>query len=86
LLAQATADRQIGQAEQELWVLTGTDEPDVTRIEAKVREIENLKGGQRMAFIRAVGEAARGLTDEQRKVLVGEMSPVSQTATSQPAP
>ncbi len=86
LLAQATTDRQIEQAEQELWVLTGADEPDVTKIEAKVREIEKLRGNQRMAFIRAVGEAARVLTDEQRKVLVGEMSPGPQAAASQPAP
>lgn len=84
LLTQATTDRQIEQAEQDLWVLTGTDEPDVRRIEAKVREIAKLKGDQRMAFIRAVGEAAKVLTDEQHKVLVGEMSPVPQTATSQP--
>lgn len=86
VLARATSDRQIDQAEQDLWVLTGTDKPDVRRIEAKVREMEKLKGDQRMAFIRAVGEAATVLTDEQRKVLVGEMPPVPQAATSQPVP
>ncbi len=86
LLAQATTNRQIEQAEQELWVLTGTDGPDVRTIEAKVREIEKLKGDQRLGFIHAVGEAARVLTDEQIEVLVGEKgSTEQQAATSQPA-
>jgi len=70
LLGQATFDRRIDQAEQEVWVLTSADVPDVASIEAKVREIAKLTGDKRIAYIRAVGNAAGVLTDEQRKSLV----------------
>lgn len=73
LLDQATFERTIAQAEQELWVLTGSDKPDATKIEAKIRDIEKQSGEKRIAFIRAVGEAAKVLTDEQRKALVGTL-------------
>ncbi len=73
LLEQATFERSIAQAEQELWVLTGSDKPDATKIEAKIRDIEKQSGEKRIAFIRAVGEAAKVLTDEQRKALVGTL-------------
>lgn len=75
LLGQATFDRWTGAGEQELWVLTSADAPDAAKIEAKVREIEKLGGDKRIAFIRAVGEAAKVLTDEQRKTLVGTLPP-----------
>ncbi len=52
--------------------------PDAAAIEAKVREIEKLRGDQRLAFIRAIGEAAKVLTDDQRRALAG-------TATEAPA-
>jgi Spy/CpxP family protein refolding chaperone len=78
LLDQATAQRKIDEAEQELWTLTASDQPDAARIEAKVREIEKLRGDQRMAFIRAVGEAAKVLTDEQRHVLLGVVQPTAE--------
>ncbi len=71
LLTKSTAQRKIDEAEQELWALTSADQPDAKQIEAKVREIEKLRGDQRLAFIRAVGEAARVLTDEQRQALLG---------------
>ncbi len=77
ILEQSTFDRRIGQAEQELWVLTGSDTPDSAKIEAKVREIEKLRADQRLAFIRAVGSAATVLTDEQRKQLTGTLPPDS---------
>ena len=70
-LAKSTADRAIQQAEQELWTLTAADQPDVAKIEAKIGEIVKLKGDQRIAFIRSVGEAARVLTDDQRAALLG---------------
>ena len=73
LLEQATFERTIAQAEQELWVLTGSDKPDATKIEAKIRDIEKQSDDKRIAFIRAVGEAAKALTDEQRKALVGTL-------------
>lgn len=71
LLAKGTADRAVAQAEQDLWTLTASDQPDATKIDAKVREIEKLQGDQRLDFIRAVGEAANLLTDEQRQSLLG---------------
>jgi Spy/CpxP family protein refolding chaperone len=71
LLDQASTQRKTEEADQELWMLTASDRPDAARIEAKVREIERLRGEQRLAFIRAVGEAAKVLTDEQRKALLG---------------
>lgn len=84
LLNQATLQRRIDQAEQELWDLTGADAPDATKVEAKAREIEQLKTEQRIAFIRDVGKAAAVLTDEQRQQLTG-MAPANPTpAPTQP--
>lgn len=71
LLAGASAKRQVDEAEQELWALTAADEPDVKAIEAKAKAIEAARSNQRLAFIRAVGEAAKVLTPEQRQQLVG---------------
>lgn len=82
LLGQATFDRWIDAAEQELWVLTSSDAPDAATIEAKVREIEKLRGDKRIAFIRAVGEAAKVLTDEQRRTLVGILPSEHTSATT----
>lgn len=73
LLEQASFDRQIAQAEQELWVLTSAGEPDAPAIEAKVREIGTLTAEQRLSFIQSVGKAAEKLTDEQRRVLAGDL-------------
>ncbi len=78
---QASAQRQVDQAEQELWVLTSSDQPDAMALETKVREIENLQGEQRIAFIRAVGEAARILTDDQRAALLGTAPAAAQIIT-----
>ncbi len=77
LLAKTTADRAVEQAEQDLWTLTAADQPDAAKIEAKIREIEKLRGDERLAFIRAVGEASKLLDDEQRKILTGFAPPVS---------
>lgn len=70
-LDQRTAERRIEEAEQELWTLTAAESPEIAKIEDKVRSIERLRGDQRLAFIRSVGEAARLLTPEQRAVLLG---------------
>lgn len=78
---QASAQRQVDQAEQELWVLTSSDQPDALALETKVRDIENLQGVQRIAFIRAVGEAARILTDDQRAALLGTAPSAAQIIT-----
>lgn len=71
LLKQGEVQRQIDAAEQEMWQLTGADQPQIAEIEKKAREIERLKADQRIAFIRAVGEAGKTLTDQQRKQLTG---------------
>lgn len=77
LLQQAEFQRKIEQAEQELWVLTAADQPDAAAIDKKVQEIAKLQGDQRVAFIRAVGESAQVLTDDQRKQLTGMLPPAS---------
>ena len=71
LLDRATSERRIEDAEQELWVLTAAEAPDGAKIEAKVRVIESARVDQRLAFIRAVGEAAKVLTAEQQTALLG---------------
>lgn len=77
---KATAQRKVEEAEQQLWELTAADQPDAAKIEAKVREVEKLRGDQRLAFIRSVGEAAQVLTDDQRKILLGYAQPATKTA------
>jgi hypothetical protein len=79
LLKQGQIQRQIDAAEQELWELTAADQPQVEDIDRKARQIERLRADQRIAFIRAVGESAKLLTEEQRDQLTG-------TASSQPVP
>ena len=85
LLAKRTADRSIEQAEQELWTLTASDQPDSAKIEAKVRQTEKLTGDSRLAFVRAVGDASKILTDEQRKILTG-FAPPAPAMPAAPAP
>jgi hypothetical protein len=80
LLDKEAAQRKIDDAEQELWQLTASDTPDAAAIQEKIQAIEKLRGDQRLAFIRSVGEAAKVLTDEQRKVLLGTMPPQKDTA------
>ena len=85
LLGGSSCDRKVEEAEQELWELTASDAPDAAAIEAKVREIEKLRADQRLAFIRAVGEAAKVLTDDQRRVLAGTVTETSsRPATAKP--
>ena len=74
-LNKASADRKGQEAEQQLWKITASDEPNPSEIETKVREIEKLHVAQRLAFIRSVGEAAKVLTEEQTKILLGTMMP-----------
>ena len=80
ILAKSTVDRAVEQAEQALWTLTAADQPNATQIEAKIREIEKLRGDERLSFIRAVGDASRLLTDEQRKSLTGFAPPAPAAA------
>jgi len=85
MLDQSDMDRRIEDAEQDLWVLTSVDSPNVVKIEGKIQAIEKLRSTQRMNFIRAVGGAAKVLTPEQRNALLGTepasmQSPVRRTA------
>lgn len=83
-LAKNKSDREIEQAEQELWELTAADQPDAGKIETRIREIEKLRGDQRLAFIRSAGDAAKVLTDEQRKQLVGLAAPAKAGTSTAP--
>ncbi|MGC1479113.1 MAG: periplasmic heavy metal sensor [Chthoniobacterales bacterium] len=83
LLDQAATDRQIAEANQTLFTLTGADQPDAEKIDTEITEIENLAAERRRAFIRQVGKAAQLLTEDQRKILVGQPMPDASTpATS----
>ena len=75
LLDRSNAERRIEQAEQELWTLTGADQPDAPKVQAKLQEIEQLRTAQRIGFIRAVGEASKQLTAEQQNALLGTATP-----------
>ena len=89
LLDRSSFDRRIEDAEQELWTLTAADTPDTAKIDAKVRAIEKLRGDQRVAFIRAVGEAGKILTSDQQAALLGTKPPAGNSpppAASKPAP
>jgi len=86
LLAKSTADRAVEQAEQALWTFTAAAQPDATQVEAKIREIEKLRGDERLSFIRAVGDASKILTDEQRKSLTGFALPASAAPATAPMP
>ena len=74
LLDRASTQRRIDQGEQELYILTGADQPDTSKIQAKVTEIEKLRGDDRMNFIQAVAEATKVLTHEQHMALIGTMT------------
>lgn len=84
-LEQATFDRRIDEAEQELWTLTAADTPELAKVDAAVRAVEKLRGDKRLAFIKAVGEAGTVLTSDQRKALLGG-APGTAGAPSAPAP
>lgn len=84
LVDQSNQQRKIDEAEQALWLLTAAEQPDAASVEAKIREIEKLQADQRLGFIRAVGEAAKVLTDDQRKMVLG-LAPMPGSAASSPS-
>lgn len=88
MLDRANFDRRIEDAEQELWTLTGADAPDAAKIETKIVAIEKLRGDQRIAFIRAVGEAGKVLTADQTAALLGTKPPAGSGSarSKKPAP
>ena len=85
LLDVATSERKISQAEQELWLLTAADKPVAAAIEAKIRAIASLQADMRLLQIRAVGEAAKLLTAEQRNRVTQEPNATSSAKESGPA-
>jgi Spy/CpxP family protein refolding chaperone len=72
-LDRASEQRKIDQGEQELYALTGADQFDNSKVQAKVGEIEKMRADQRMNFIRVVGDATNVLTHEQHLALMGTM-------------
>ena len=79
-LDKASAGRSVQEAEQDLWTLTAVDQPDNAQIEAKVAEIEKLRGDARLRFIGAIGDAAKILNDGQRRSLTGFAPPAPAAA------
>ena len=73
MLDQASEQRKIDQAEQEVYALTGADQVDNSKIQAKIAETEKLRSGQRMSFIQTVSEASNVLTHEQHQSFIGTM-------------
>lgn len=65
-------ERKIEALEEQVWELTSADRPDGSAIEGKIKQIESARGSQRLAFIRAVGEAANVLTHGQRLALTSK--------------
>lgn len=86
LLDRANMERRIEDAEQELWVLTSADSPDAAKIEAKVQAIEKQRSADRMAYIRAVGEACKVLTADQRAQLLGTKPAANQPPATNTMP
>ncbi len=64
---RSTADLQIAQLD--LMSLRGIDPVDLGKVEAKVREIERLRGDGRIAAFRIAESAKSQLTAEQREKL-----------------
>lgn len=77
MLDQASEQRKIDQTEQELYTLTGAEQIDNAKIQAKVAETEKLRSGQRMNFIQAVSQASNVLTHDQHQTLMGTMAPTT---------
>ncbi|MBX3323885.1 MAG: hypothetical protein KF757_12945 [Phycisphaeraceae bacterium] len=71
MLEQSGMDRRIEEQEEVIWSLTGAAAPNIGRIEEELLTVGRLRAGKRLAFIRAVGEAAQVLTQEQRDQLIG---------------
>jgi Spy/CpxP family protein refolding chaperone len=74
MLDRTSEQRKIDQGEQELYSLTGADQLDNSKVQAKIGEIERLRAEQRMNFIQAVGEASKVLTHDQHQALMGTMT------------
>lgn len=74
MLDRSSEQRRIDQGEQELYSLTGSEQPDNGKIQGKITEIEKLRAEQRMNFIRSVEGASNVLSADQRTALLGTMA------------
>lgn len=72
LMTRADYNRKIQLEEENIWILTASDRPDLKLIADKIRVVEKLRGDQRVAFIEDVGKAASQLTEIQIKALIGD--------------
>jgi hypothetical protein len=84
-MAFATTQRKIDQKEQDLWVITSSEMPDIAKIDARIGEVARLTGQQRMDFIRTIGAAVGVLSDVQRKAVASQAAMQPGTMTSPPA-
>ena len=82
LLARREWFRKLDRAEEQLWELTSSDQPDAAQVEAKVRELERLRGDQRLSAINAVGGAVKALNSEQIEKLIGEPNSLAPSGDS----
>lgn len=78
LMKRSEFNRKIQEGEEQLWLLTAADQPNLSLVEAKIREVEKLRSDLRLTFIRDVGEAATVLTEAQRIALLGQSTPSGQ--------
>lgn len=85
LMQRGDLNRKIQEVEEQIWILTASDQPNLSSIEAKIRESEKLQGDLRLVLIKDVGEATKVLTAEQRKALLGTL-PVQDNVTPIPPP
>ena len=76
-------DADLRVAEMDLTNLLNGDKTDMAKVEAKVREIERLRGDLRIARIRTIEKGKEQLTADQRKKLQ-ELLAEPQSARLQP--
>lgn len=72
LMRRSDFNRKIQLEEENIWVLTASDRPNLKLIADKIRVVEKLRGDQRIAFIEDVGRATSQLSGIQIQALIGE--------------
>lgn len=72
LMTRAEYYRKIQLEEENIWILTASDRPDLKLIADKIRVVEKLRADQRVAFIEDVGRAALQLSGIQVQALIGD--------------
>ena len=77
-LEQTTTEREIEEGEQQPWQATASDRPGVWR--PRFVSFEKLRGDQRIAFIRSVGEADEVLGHEPQTLTGTHSGPRSPAA------